>query len=64
MKVQDLKNQYAHLPHVKKVWVKNGNVYTSPVHQAECIDLTKETTLQDAPAENELAQNAKPKKNK
>lgn len=60
MNISELKSQYEHLPHVKKVWVKNEQVYTSPVHGATEIDLT-ETNSQEV---QETAPIAKPKKNK
>lgn len=59
MDLSKIKEQVAHLPHVKKVWVKDGDVYIHAVKGSKEIDLseeTKEIKLQEEPA--------KPKKNK
>lgn len=58
MTLEEIKSQYAHLPHVKKVWVKGNAVYLVPVAGSEVIDLsTDETQLQDEKP-------VKPRKNK
>ena len=42
MTLEDIKKQVAHLPHVKKVWVKGNDVYIQPVKGATEHDLTQE----------------------
>lgn len=45
MNIEELRFSLQHLPHVKKVWVKDGNLgvyYITPVNDAEEIDLTAE----------------------
>ena len=49
MTVEDLKKQYAHLPHVKKVWVKNSDVYLVPVNGGELVDLTEIKSQDEKP---------------
>lgn len=51
----DLKQYQLSLPHLKKVWVKDGEVFIHAVAGAEIISLedlpsTEETIVQDSPA--------------
>lgn len=37
MNIAEIKERYSHLPHIKAVWIKNGECYTSPVFGGEKI---------------------------
>lgn len=55
---KELKEQYAHLPHVKKVWVRGEDVYLAKVHGSvevslEEIEETKEKQKPGRKTKNE-----------
>lgn len=41
MDIKKIKAEVAHIPHVKQVWVKDGEVFIHPRKGAKVIDLTK-----------------------
>lgn len=41
MKIEDIKREIAHLPHVTKVWVKDNQVFIHKVNGAIEHDLTQ-----------------------
>jgi len=56
MDIKKIKEEYSHMPHIKKVWAKSGQIFLSKVKGSEEIDLTKantesekETILQESP---------------
>ena len=66
MDIKKIKEEYSHLPHIKKVWVKAGHVFLSKVKGSEEIDLSKaniesekETILQESPVVKVAASKSK-----
>lgn len=66
MDVKKIKEEYSNLPHIKKVWVKEGKVFLSKIKGSEEIDLSKantesekETILQESPVAKVAASKSK-----
>lgn len=60
MDIKKIKAEFAAMPHVSTVWVKDGNVFIHPIHGAEKVDLADVENKDQQPTDSV----AKPSKRK
>lgn len=64
MDIKKIKAEVAHLPHIKKVWIKNGEIFLSKIHKSEEVNLSNgiDENEEDEITEQESAPTPKKKK--